>query len=111
MREVTDSINPWVYMSSSRRREVILCRLRIGHTHFFHGFLMGGNFQPFCNDCLVPQTVRQLLVECPSLLEQRERHFNRDREGNFSLKLILGRDLNEESLFNFIEETGYFNQI
>ena len=89
----------------------MLCRLRIGHTHFSHGFLMSGDFQPFCDDCLVPQTVRHLLVECPSLLEPRERHFNRDREGNFNLKLVLGRDLNEESLFNFIEETGYFNKI
>ena len=111
MREITDKINPWVYTSSSRRREVLLCRLRIGHTLFSHSFLMNDNFQPFCSDCLVPLTVRHLLVECPSLVELREKHFTKDRDGNFSLRQILGRELNEDSLFSFIEEAGFTGQI
>ena len=108
MREITEFINPWSYKSNNRWREVALCRLRIGHTRFSHGFLMSGSYQPFCDDCLVPQTVRHLLVECPSLLEL---NFNKDGDGNFSLKLILGKDLNEDSLFDFIEKTGYLNEI
>ena len=111
MREITDTISPWVYLSSNRRREVALCRLRIGHTLFSHGFLMTRSYQPFCSDCIVPLTVRHLFVECPSLLEQREKYFNKDKDGNFKLSLILGEDLNEDSVFNFIEEAGFANQI
>ena len=76
MREITNSINPWLYRSSSRRREVVVCRLRIGHTHFSHSFLMSGDNQPYCDDCLVPLTVKHLLVECPSMLEFRNMHFD-----------------------------------
>ena len=111
MKEITDCINPWLYRTCSRRNEVVLCRLRIGHTHFSHGFLMSNDHQPFCDDCLVPLTVRHLLVECPSLQELRERHFNKNRDGIFNMKHILGRDVNEDSLFNYIKEAGYFNQI
>ena len=111
MREITDSIDPWSYLSSSRRREVVVCRLRIGHTHFSHGFLMSGDNQPYCEDCLVPLTVKHLLTECPSLLDLRNRYFDKDEAGNFSLNIIIGRDLNEDSLVNFIEEIGFFNKI
>ena len=32
MREITGSIHPWKYSPLTRKNEVILCRLRIGHT-------------------------------------------------------------------------------
>ena len=111
MREITDVINPWTYSCSSRSRETSLCRLRIGHTRFSHGYLMSGDYQPYCDDCLVPQTVRHLLVECPSLMELRERHFRKERYGNFSLNFILGRDADEDSLFDFVEEAGFLSNI
>ena len=66
MKEIATSVSPWKY-SMDRRRETALCRLRIGHTCLTHGFLMSRDPPPFCEDCLVPLTVRHLLVECPSL--------------------------------------------
>ncbi|MPC21756.1 hypothetical protein E2C01_014751 [Portunus trituberculatus] len=35
--------------------------------------------QPYCDDCLVPLTVRHLLVECPSLIELRHCYLYRCR--------------------------------
>ena len=102
------------YSPMTRQREVILCRLRIGHTRLTHGFLMSGDHQPFCEDCLVPLTVRHLMVECPSLLDERERHFPascRGNNGGFSLAKILGVDFKENCLFSFIEEIGILNKI
>ena len=72
---------------------------------------MSGSVQPFCDDCLVPMTVRHLLVECPSLVELRHTHFNRDKDGHFNLNSILGENFNEDSLFDFIDKSGYFSQI
>ena len=111
MRQITDIIHPWQYSCNNRRPETALCRLRIGHTLFSHGYLMEKDYQPYCEDCLVPQTVKHLLVECPSLLELREHNFSRDRDGNFRLDIILGRDLDEDSLFRFIEEAGFLGKI
>ena len=78
-----------------RRKEAALCRLRIGHTRLTHSFLMSGDPIPYCEDCLVPLTVKHLLVECPSSGEARYRFFSscRDREGNFILEKIVGKIL------------------
>ncbi|MPC66249.1 hypothetical protein E2C01_060397 [Portunus trituberculatus] len=40
-------------------------------------FLLTGDPQPHCDDCLVPLTVRHLLVECPSLMDLRHRYLYR----------------------------------
>ena len=34
---------------------------------------MSGDYQPYCDDCLVPLTVQHLLVECARLGELRQR--------------------------------------
>ena len=38
MREVAITLFPWKYFAMSRRKETALCRLRIGHTRYTHGF-------------------------------------------------------------------------
>ena len=96
-----------------RRKETALCRLRIGHTRLTHGFLMSRNPPPFCEDCIVPLTVRHILVECPSLEEHRLKFFSscRDRGGNFLLEKMIGENFNEINLFGFIEEIGLLAKI
>ncbi|MPC59447.1 hypothetical protein E2C01_053466 [Portunus trituberculatus] len=37
----------------------------------YQRYLLTRDPQPYCDDCLVPLTVRHLLVECPSLIELR----------------------------------------
>ena len=91
MREVATTLFPWKYSAMERRRETALCRLRIGHTRFTHGFLMSKDPPPFCDDCLVPQTVKHLLVECPSFGEARSKFLSscRNREGSYNLEKIM----------------------
>ena len=113
MREIASNIFPWKYYNMARRKETALCRLRIGHTRLTHGFLMSRDPPPFCEDCLVPQTVRHLLVECPSLTEARH-HFLIDcknAEGDYVLHNIIGKDFNEFSLFGFLIEIGVLEQL
>ena len=104
MRETTECVHPWVYSSFSRRRETALCGLTNGHTWFSHRYLISKDHQPFCDDCLVPQTVENFLMECPSLLELREKYF---AEIRFDFREIV----NEENLFKFVEEAGFFQKI
>ena len=113
MREITQITLPWKYPALPRREERILCRLRIGHSRLTHGFLMSGDPPPYCEDCLVPLTIRHLLIECPSLEEKRRHHLSgcQDGEGNFLLIKVLGEECNIDNLFNFIEEAGLMNEI
>ncbi|MPC79210.1 hypothetical protein E2C01_073725 [Portunus trituberculatus] len=49
--------------------------------------------QPYCDDCLVPLTVRHLLVKYPSLIELRHRYLYRCRgrdSGVYYLLKVLG---------------------
>ena len=113
MKEIAVSIKPWKYSPMIRRKEVVLSRLRIGHTRLTHGFLMNKEPQPFCEDCLVPLTVRHLLAECPSLLDARNKYFSgcKANDGSFMLSRILGFDFKEDCLFNFIKEVGLLGNI
>ena len=43
-----------------------LTRLQIGHTPLTHSYLITRDPLPYCNDYLVPLTIKHLLIECPS---------------------------------------------
>ncbi|MPC63494.1 hypothetical protein E2C01_057592 [Portunus trituberculatus] len=81
MGEITTSTLPqWTYSHvRDRRAQTLLARLRIGHTYLTQRFLLTRDPQPYCDDCLVPLTVRHLLVECPILTELRHRYLYRCR--------------------------------
>jgi len=117
MREITDKVfRPWSYADvHGRRAETALSRLRMGHTRLTHSFLVSGDVQPYCDDCLVPLTVRHLLVECPSLGELRDRYLYRCRgEGReFRLSEILGeRCLSPgREVLDFLEKAGLLHLI
>ena len=65
LRSIKTTVSEWHTSSrSARREEVVLTRLRIGHTLFTHSFLMRGHACPVCNKCGVPVTVRHILTEC-----------------------------------------------
>ena len=117
MGEVTRTVvRPWTYAHvRGRRAETALARLRTGHTRLTHGYLMSGGVQPYCDDCLVPLSVRHLLVECPSLGELRARYLSRCRgaDGFFHLSLVLGElclSAGHEVL-RFLEEAGLLRHL
>lgn len=110
MGEVTTRARrPWSYSHiKCRKTETVLARLRTGHTRYTQGFLMSRGVQPYCDDCLVPMTVRHLLVECPSLQDLREQYLSRCHvDGNFSLSLMLG----EKVLTPGYDVMGYLREV
>ena len=113
MSEIAKSVRPWKYYPMVRKHEVILARLRIGHSRLTHGFLMCRGPQPFCEDCIVPLTVRHLIIECPSLEDEREKYFSsfRNNDESYSVGKILGCNFSEQKLFNFIKDIGIFKKL
>ena len=67
LRVVKPTVSTWQSSTQpNRRHEVVLCRLRIGHTRLTHSYLLSRDPQPYCEDCLVPLTVIHILAECPT---------------------------------------------
>ena len=75
---------------------------------------MAGDPQPFCDDCLVPLTMRHLLIECPSLEELRDRFLSAGKEdGVYCFRKILGEGAvfnNECDVFKFLSEAGLLHE-
>ena len=61
-----------------RKEEVILARLRLGHTRVTHSYLLQGEEQPQCVGCDAPFTVRHFLLECSDFAQVRNNCFHVD---------------------------------
>lgn len=67
---------------------------------------MQNDFQPFCDDSLVPLKVHHLVCDRPDL-----GGLTQESEGNFGLAKILGEGCNGKFLFDFIKECNLLNKI
>ena len=60
-----------------RKDEVVLCRARIGHTHLTHSYILKKDPPPLCEHCQSILTVRHILVECNTFVQERKDIFGR----------------------------------
>lgn len=120
LRNIKDDIAPWPSACQTKRpNEILLTRLRIGHTRLTHGYLMEGSRQPpYCEDCLVPLTVKHILAECPSLSEERRRAYpnlQHDDGPNKILKEMIcqkpRKNFNIDPLIQFLDRCGILKKI
>jgi ribonuclease HI len=106
LRYIKPRIETWP-SHPTRKRDVILTRLRIGHTRFTHRHLLLREHAPTCNNCNVIMTVRHILVECPVFNGQRAHHFNNQE---VSLKQLLNVTPHQ-SIFNFLKHIDFYSHI
>ena len=67
LKRIKHGVGHWVSSTrSNRREEIVLCRLRLGHTRFTHSFILDQDARPECLQCHRYQTVRHILIECPN---------------------------------------------
>ena len=118
LRTIKPNVSPWASSNCSpRSHSRLLARLRIGHTFFSHGFLMERQHQPYCEDCLVPLTVKHVLAECPSLAAGRRRFFPSSigLSPDETLSVMLAEKQNVPftivPLINFLEMYNYIHRI
>ncbi|XP_073999403.1 uncharacterized protein isoform X2 [Rhodnius prolixus] len=72
---IKTAVQAWDSSSrDNRREEVVVSRLRIGHTRLTHGYLMCQDSPPTCGSCNEPLTVQHVLVECSEYEQYRQRH-------------------------------------
>ena len=87
LKQIKLEVTPWeTSQQKDRYTEVVLTRLRIGHTRLTHGYLMSNPHDPIpeCSQCKSTLTVEHFLLECPIFNQQRILCF-----GNNCLKEVL----------------------
>ena len=110
LRRIKPKIEEWPSNFVRRRKlEVILCRLRIGHTRVTHRHYMSGAGENLCEHCGdIPLTVDHLLRECPQYSTKRVAFFNNSHP---SMEAILGPQCNVGALVGFLAETNLINEV
>ena len=94
----------------TRREEVILNRIRIGHTNFSHSHLME-NMPPtvchYCNNALL--TVNHIFTQCPRLEVLRRLHFG--SLNNWNLQIMVGTNADPYKIVKFLKSIKLSNHV
>ena len=88
-----------------RREEVIIARLRIGHSRLTHSWLLTRDDPPECIPCSVPFSIQHILIDCIDFQTIRSRHFDAYSVGN------LFDTVRIETIIAFIKEIGLYNRL
>ena len=90
---------------NSRKGEVVLSRLRIGHTYFSHSYILRQEDPPECAACQEIYSVRHVLIDCIDLGLVRPRFYTvPDMKTLFE---TVGVDRN----LSFVKEVNLFAKI
>ena len=84
------------------RREVVLARLRLGHTRVTHSYLLQSKEQPQWVGCDAPFTVRHFLFECGDFAQVRNNCFQVD-----NMKQLF-QDIHIDSIMTFFKTNKSF---
>ena len=89
----------------SRREEIVLARLRIGHTRLTHSCLLKREERPYCIGCDTPFTVRHFLLDCAD--------FHRERRSLIQVNNLkdLFKDVSVKNILSFLKNINLFNKI
>ena len=62
--------------SDNRKEDVVLTRLRIGHSRLSHRHYLANEDPPECIPCNSPLTIKHILIECVNTADIRKQYFN-----------------------------------
>ncbi|KFM75393.1 RNA-directed DNA polymerase from mobile element jockey, partial [Stegodyphus mimosarum] len=102
LKSIKTKIERWE-PTKNRKEEVLLTRLRIGHSGITHNYLLKAESEPMCSHCNAAiMSVHHFLVDCSYFKELRLKHFN---SCDLPLDHIIGKEVNS-NLFHYLKETG-----
>ena len=93
------------FVRNIRKEEVVLARLRLGHTRVTHSYLLLGEEHSQCVGCDVPFTESRFLLECGDLAQVRNNCFHVD-----NMKQLF-QDIHIDSIMTFLRQINIFNKI
>ena len=85
-----------------RREEVVLSRLRTGHTYLTHSYILKRDDPPVCYACDAPFTVQHLMIDCSDYIHIRDRYFEVPDVKTLLASVAL------EKIFSYLQDAGLF---
>ena len=92
-------------LRKSRREQVVISRLRIGHTRLTHSFILKQEPQPQCSTCQTTCTVKHILIECGAFAVIRKRF------SKVNTLIDLFENVKIDDVFSFLKETELHKKI
>ena len=106
LKNIKSSVKQWYTPPNlSRRQNIAITRIRIGHTLLTHSFLISKDQPPICNTCQTRITIRHIFEECP---------IHEPTRTLLNLPLNIKEALNVEStlkIIQFITKDNLINKI
>ena len=90
---------------NSRKEEVVLSRLRIGHTYFSHSYILRQEDPPECTACQEIYSVRHVLIGCIDLGLIRPRFYTVP-----DMKTLFDT-VSVDRIVSFVKEVNLFTKI
>ena len=90
---------------NSRKEEVVLSRLRIGHTYFSHSYILCKEDPPECTACQEIYSVRHVLIDCIDLGLIRPRFYTVP-----NMKTLFDT-VSVDRILSFVKEVKLFDKI
>ena len=90
---------------ASRREQVVISPLRIGHTRLTHAFILKQEPQPQYLTCQTTRTVKHTLIECRPFAVIRKRFFK------VTSLTELFENIKIDDVLSFLRETGLYEKI
>ena len=98
-----------------RKEEVVLTKLRIGHSFLTHHFLLSGTDAPMCSLCNTRITISHVLLSCHRYNSQRRQYFKHifSQGQSVTLDRVIGDgdSVHLDNVFNFLMAINLFNLI
>ena len=88
-----------------RKEEVVLTRLRIGHSYATHSYLLKGEEQPMCIPCDTPFTIKHVLLYCVDFENARNRYYR------VSTLKELFESVEISNIFLYLKEIGLYTKL
>ena len=75
LHSIKSVLSEWRPAYRMDRKEVVLTRLRIGHSYAIHSYLLKREKEPTCIPCDAPFTIKHVLLYCVDFKNGRNRYF------------------------------------
>ena len=92
---------PNKFQHLTRAEEVVITRLRIGHTNATKSHILSRGPRTTCQHCGQTLTFEHILLECTVLQQSRDEYYTADSLGN------LFETIPEARLVEFLKEAGF----
>ena len=89
----------------SRKEQVTITRLRIGHSSLTHSFILKQEQQPLGSTCQTPCPIKHVLLECKVFNDTRKRYFHTN-----TIKDLF-ESVHMDNVLSFLKEIGLYQKI